>query len=153
MKSCGWLAPLALRMSWGIRGGSLVVRFRKGNHCKLEGIASSQPSAKGELGRDDQQAQIRTLCEMGQLGLGLCGGEGIAWGPLSVLEVIRFLLTCPSWVQCERPLELVGGSRFYVWLRGWGVILFQYLAAFCLPEIEGTVSLGRLTHPSGAGSF
>lgn len=71
MKSCGWLAPLALRMNWGIRGGSLVVRFRKGNHCKLEGIASSQPSAKGELGRDDQQAQITMLREMGQLGPGL----------------------------------------------------------------------------------
>ena len=120
MKFCGWLAPLALRMSWGIRGGSLVVRFRKGNHCKLEGIASSQPSAKGELGRDDQQAQITMLREMGQLGPGLCGGEGTAWGPLYVLEVIQFLLTCPSWVQCERPLELVGGSRFLCLVEGLG---------------------------------
>ena len=108
-----WMVdPLALRMSWGIRRGSLVVRFRKGNCCKLGGIASSHPSAKGELGRDDQQAQIRTLREMGQLGPGLCGGEGIAWGPLSVLEVIRFLLTCPSWLQCARPLLEDPGFMF-----------------------------------------
>ena len=121
MKSCRWLAPLALRMSWGIRRGSLVVRFKKGNCCKLGGIASSHPSARGELGGDDQWAQMRMLHEMGQLGP---GGEGTAWVPLYVLELIRFLLKCPSWVQCARPSELVRGSRFYVWLRGWGVILF-----------------------------
>lgn len=60
---------VALRMNWGM-GGSLVVRFRKGNHCKLEGIASNQQYQR-RLGRDDQQAQITMLREMGQLGPGL----------------------------------------------------------------------------------
>lgn len=57
-----------------------------------------------------------------------------------------------SFLGAMRP-ALVRGSRFYVWLRGWGVILFQCLAAFSLPEIEGTVSLGQLTHSSGARNF